>query len=108
MIGERFDVRSITAAGTLDFVQQRPTLMDSGFSFQLDGSGNYEGNILATMFDTSTAGFFVDVTSLLVGAATFTSAKKGIYVLGQMYNAVRFNITSVQATKNVAIAGTWI
>lgn len=108
MIAERFDVRSVTAAGTLDFVQALPRLMDSGFSFQLDGTGNYEGTALATMFDTGSAGYFVDVTSLLFGGATFTQAKKGIYVLGQMYNAVRFNVTSVQATKNVLLAGTWI
>jgi hypothetical protein len=108
VIAERFDVRSVTAAGTLDFIQARPTWFDTGFAFQLDGTGNYEGNVLATMLDTGSAGYFVDITSSLFGGATFTQAKKGIYSAGLMYNAVRFNITSVQATKNVLVSGTWI
>ena len=108
MIAERFDVRSVTAAGTLDFLQGRPTWFDSGFRFQLDGTGNYEGTVLATLFDSGSAGYFVDVTSSLFGAATFTQAKKGLYSLGVLYNAVRFNITSVQSTKNVLISGAWM
>jgi hypothetical protein len=108
VIAERFDVRSVTAAGTLDFINQRPTWFDNGFKFQLDGTGNYEGTVLATMLDTGSAGYFVDITSALFGGATFTQAKKGIYDTGKLYNAVRLNITSVQATKNVLLSGTWI
>lgn len=108
MLAEGYDVRSISAVSTVDFTRGRPSYYDSNsFKFHLDGTGNYEGNVLVSMFDSNSAGFFTDITSSLFGAATFTQAKKGIYSLGQLYNAVRFNVTSIQATKAVNVSGAW-
>ena len=107
MLSEAYDVRSFTAVGTYDFLRGRPTFYDQGFSFQLDGTGNYEGKVLASNFDSNSAGLFTDITSSIFGAATYTQAAKGWYKLGVMHNAIRFNVTSVQAAKCNNVVGSW-
>lgn len=106
-MSDRFDVRTITAAGTLDFVSGKPTILDVGFSFQVKGSGNFRAQVLATNLDPSVAGNFQDVTSLFTGGAQLIA--NGWYrpALPVMFGAVRFNVDSVQAANNVLIAGSF-
>lgn len=109
MLAERFNVQSFTAVATYDYIDAKPSLYDVGFRFQLGGSGNFEGKVLASNFDTGSAGLFTDITSSLFGGATFTQAKAGFYqVSGGLYNAIRFSITSVQAANVALVSGSWM
>lgn len=106
-VNERFDIRSITAAGTLDFIAGRPSFYDNGFSLQIKADGNFELNLLATNLDSATAGNFVDVTSLISGGATITAGGWFQAPNNKMFGTVRVNVTSVQDTKHVNLAGSF-
>lgn len=102
-VGDRFVIRSFTAAGTADLggVQgaNRSTL--AGANILINANGNFEANLLADHFGD---GVYTDVTTFFFGAATFTSAKLMASVAGYKPWALRVNVTSVQATKYVRFA----
>lgn len=104
-MSERFDVRTITAAGTLDFIAGRPSQLDRGFSFQWKPSTNARAQVLATNLDPSVVGNFVDVTSLFTGGAQLTVAGWYRPAVPVTFGVVRFNVDSVTAAGNVLIAG---
>lgn len=106
-MSDRFDVRTVSAVGTLDFVSGKPTVLDVGFSFQFKPSGNARAQVLATNLDPSVPGNFQDVTSLFTGGAQLTAAGWYRPTLPVMFGVVRFNVDSVQAANNVLIAGSF-
>lgn len=104
---ERFDIRTVSAVGTLDFKSGLPSSKDKGFSLQVGADGNFELNLLATNFDDAVTGNFVDVTSLFAGGATITAAGWYRPAVPVMFGAVRLNVTSIQSTKVVNVAGSF-
>lgn len=104
-MSERYDIRSVTAAGTLDFVSGRPSFYDNGFNLQVAADGNFSLTILATNFDNSVPGNFTDITSLMTGGAALTAGGWFKAPNNQMFGTVRINVGSVQSTKHVNIAG---
>ncbi len=105
VVGDRYTVRSFTAAGTADLGGVQG-FMPSGASpyganIIIQATGNFEANLIADHFGD---GGYVDVTTFFFGAATFTSAKKFAYVQGYLPWALRVQVTSVQAANSVRFA----
>jgi hypothetical protein len=103
-LSDRYTVRSFTAAGTADlggvqgFSKSVPAY---GANLMIDTNGNFEANLIADHFGD---GVYVDVTTFLFGAATFTQAKKFAYLAGYLPWALRVQVTSIQSAKYVRLA----
>jgi hypothetical protein len=100
-------VTSLTAVYSGDFVVDRPSWLETGYRVQVIANGNFALSILATDGDNATSGNFIDVSTFVtpVGSGAAVGAnitKAGFYYLPRMlFNAVRINVTSVQAGQNV-------
>ena len=106
-MSDRFDVRNITVAQTLDFTSGKPSVLDVGFSIQFKPSANFQATMFATNLDPSSAGNFTDVTSLFSGGAAIIAA--GWYRPNPpvMFGSVRVSINSITAAGNVNVAGSF-